>query len=209
MHSNQQSDSLQERNNSHSAWLNFTALGAAAALLFTGCGKFNDTPGGGENNFGREVNGISTMLAGIVAQQLETNANINVTIGKPGWSDANVTGSVSSNSISTSADLSLTDCKFDASGKMGEMRGSIDKSGWDWTAVQSGQASWKIERIGLKANYTLTLNAADGKIQGTLERPFEYDWTINGTYANGKVDVKVSTGLSEPNFTISGTFTRK
>jgi hypothetical protein len=185
------------------ALLKCATFGTALALL-SGCTKFGDTPGGGKENFGRTVNGFSTMLAGIITQAVATNATANFTVVKPGWADSTLTVTTTSSSIKSSADLALASCNFDATGSKGGMKGEIHKSEFNWTAEETGPGTWAVKRFGWKANYTLTYTINNGAISGVLQRPLDYDWTFDGTYRDGQLNLNIHTGFTEPNFQIQG-----
>lgn len=94
-------------NSFNRALLKYATIGTAVALL-AGCSKFEDSPGLSKNQFGRAVNSISAVIAGITAQKVATNSNFQLVIVKPGWYDAKVTGTTSATSIDSSVDLDLT-----------------------------------------------------------------------------------------------------
>ncbi len=177
----------------------------ATWLLVAGCSKFSDTPGSSENDFGRTVNGISAVISGIVAQKIATNSNFHLTVQKPGWSDATVHGSTRSNSIISTVDLSLSSASFNANGEIGAMNGKVDKSEWDWKVTQTSPSRWNIGRALFKFDHTLDLTVENGTIRGELARTTSFNWSIKGSYTSNHVEMTISTGPFDPNFSISGT----
>lgn len=181
------------------------AILLTAAASLSSCTKFADVSGPSEEDFGRTVNSVSSVVSGIVAQKAYGDGSFNFTVTKPGWYDSKVTGDVTPQSIKTSMDLDLTSNVFNASGVPGRMKGSVDKSEFDWEVAQVSDSTWHIGRWGFKFDNTLTLNVNAGKVSGTLERPMGFNWHVNGTYnQEGNVTLTIETGALDPNFTISG-----
>ena len=180
---------------------------ATAASLCTGCGQFKDTPGTSkEKEFGRTVNSLSSMLAGLVAQKVSEDGSFSMTIEKPLFPDAKITGVTTKTSIVSKVELALSSARFNVAGQPGTMAGDVTKSGFNWGIKQTGTNTWKIERLGWKFNYTLALDVGNGQISGKLGMPGSVDWAIKGRYdTNGVVSMSVATGPLSPNFKISGT----
>lgn len=183
--------------------LKVAGLGAALHLSYHS--RFNDVPGFKKDNFGRTVNGVATVLGGIITRDVATNAAANLTIVKAGWPDSNLKVHTSGSSISAEADLSLSSCVFSASGNQGSMQGDVDKSAFDWKVKEAGLGKWTIERFGPYPNYTLDYTINNGVVTGTIRRPLEYDWNFDGSIKDGNISISVHTGITEPSFKITGT----
>jgi len=167
--------------------------------------QFIDRPGPSKYDFGRTVNSLSVLIATHVAHKIEPNCTFKMTIEKPWFPDAEMHGKCSTREISGEVSLTLSGCSVKATGESGSMKGTVDKSEWDWNIKQSGPDRWEIERFLLKLDTTLNITVKDGKITGTYDRPLAFDWSLEGTYdKEGNVDISVSTPLLCPNFKITG-----
>ena len=184
------------------------AIGGLAVLGFNAIRslEFTDTPGPSKHDFGRTVNGISTLVCGIAAQEIFGNASVNATIQKPWFPDAKVDGRTTADFIDTEVELSMTSSHFTAQKEGGLMKGKVDKSEFDWSVEQTGPNTWHIGRWGYKFDSTLVIDISNGQINGSLERTMGWDWTFSGTYDTaGNIKINVGTPFLRPNFVIEGT----
>lgn len=161
---------------------------------------------------GRTKNSISAVIGGTVAKQLYPKSELNLEIKKTLWPTAHVTGYTSADSIVTDVnDLTFTDVHYKA-GKtsQGNLKGTVQKSEFDWDVDQQNNGQYHIHRFLFKFNSDLELKTQDGKITGTYFRHGPaWNWSINGTYdANGnvKMHVDVPVGLD---FDLEGKITQK
>ena len=185
--------------------VSFFGTACAAVAAAAGCTAFQDTPGPGKNQFGRAVNAISAVSAGLIAQAVAPGRTFEATIEKYAWPDASMHGKTTDNSIQVSVDLSLTSCKFTASGKPGAITGDVEKSEFDWKVKQSSPGEWEIGRTGWKFDHVLKLTVDNGTINGTLVRTGGFDWTIEGSYSDTSFQYKVTPGIGDPSFSVKGT----
>jgi hypothetical protein len=183
--------------------LSAAALGVGRVMQ---CQQFTDLPGASENDFGRTVNGLSSVLAGIVAQKISPNSTFSMTIEKPMYADAPISGKTTTESVQSRVELSLTSAQFTGTTGANGISGTVDKSEFDWSIRQSGPNTWEVGRFGLKFDATLKLHIENGTINGVYERgPLSFNWNISGRYTTeGLVNIEVQTGFINPNFKIVG-----
>lgn len=186
-------------------------VAAGGALLASGVSefqghKFADLPGPLTSEFGRTVNSLSVVLAGVLAQELEPQGakNLFLTVEKPFFPDAEVLGTVTGTNVDVKIDLALTSARFVASGSVGALNGKVEKSEFNWDVAQNGADTWAIGRFGFKFDKTLHLSVKDGVITGFLENPLERNWQITGRHFDGHMSLQIQTGFLQPNFSIKG-----
>ena len=184
---------------------------AALGGVVVSCGvsrgqKFKDTPGfDNKHQFGRTVNSLSAMLAGVIAQQIYGSAEFDLLIEKPWYADARVKGKTSATSIESKVNLTFTSAVFHAAGDSGKQKGDVEKSEFNWGIKQTGPTTWEVSRLGLKLDTTLKVLVKNGVIEGEYIRPWGQDWKISGSYdQQGNLDLEVSPAWDEPNFKITG-----
>jgi len=174
-------------------------LGTAAlvATLATGVvvsSEYADIAGfSGKVETGRTKNSISTVVAGVAAQQAYGNAQLDLKLKKHLWPDAHVIGSTTPRSIDTHVSLATTSATFHAVNGPNGLSGKVDKSEFDWSVLQTSPDTYRIGRFGWKFNAYLRMTAKDGRISGTYERRGpHFDWHIDGTYdANGNAHINI------------------
>jgi len=171
-------------------------------MVIAGCpiitSQYMDIPGFSDKlQAGRTKNAISTVISGIVAQEAYRDSIIDIQVQKKFYPDSEIKGYVSNRRIDANMDLMLTSSHLKAAkDDMGMLEGNIEKSELDWRLEETNSGNYKIARWGPKFDCTLKLDVSNGKISGVYERPFTFDWSINGTYDNkGNVDCKISVPL--------------
>ena len=184
-------------------------IGVGTGIRIMQCQSFEDIPGfDSKKEFGREVNGLSALIMGAVAQQIHANSSFEGTILKPWYPDAPVAGHTTPGEVDSLVRLTLTSAHFTASGIANEQQGRVNKSEFDWGIEQTGPHTWKVGRFGFKLDKELQIVVENGAIHGNFSRALSWDWGISGTYTpSGHVDIHVATGPLDPSFDIVGTVT--
>jgi hypothetical protein len=91
------------------------------------------------SKLGRTKNAISAVVAGIVAQRIYGESEIDLIIEKFFFPDAKLTGSTTQDSIFTNVELMFTNAQFIGYGsEKGELKGTIKKSQFNWELIQTG-----------------------------------------------------------------------
>jgi len=161
---------------------------------------------------GRTKNSISAIIGGTVAKELYNKSEINLEIQKQFWPNAHVIGYTTENSVVTDInDLTFTKVHYNAEkNSLGNLKGTVQKSEFDWDVVQTAANKYNISRFLFKFNSDLELKTENGKITGTYHRHGPaFNWKINGMYANNghvKIHVNVPLGLD---FNLEGKITEK
>lgn len=151
-----------------------------------------------DNKFGREVNALGAVIAGIAADQSGQRGNSIGTIDKPFFPDSPISVQLANGQITSSVGALLTLAEYSSNNGSG----TVEKSVWNWNVTQNGPNTWTIERAGLKFNYTLELYLQNGVYHGVVKRPLERDWEIEGSVRAGSSNIQVTTGYVEPDFGI-------
>ncbi len=174
--------------------LGLIGLGSGAAIGSCTVPHYSDLPGfSNDSQSGRTINGVSTLVGGIIGETLYGDSQIDLTAEKFFFPDSEITGTTSRERIDVECDLLFTSSHFTARReKGGVFTGAVEKSEYNWDITQNSSNTWGIERAGWKLDTMLELNIDSGVITGAYKRPFELDWDINGTYDhNGKIDVEI------------------
>lgn len=174
-------------------------LGTVALVATLGTGavvssEYADYAGfDGRAETGRTKNSLSTVVAGVAAQQAYGNAQLDLKLKKHLWPDARVIGSTTPNSVDTHVGLAFTSATFHATNGQNGLSGKVDKSEFDWAVQQTSPDTYRIGRFGWKFDAYLRMTAKDGRITGTYERRGpHFDWHIDGTYgANGNARINI------------------
>jgi hypothetical protein len=143
---------------------------------------------------GRTKNSISSVVAGIMAQKMNENSEINIEVQKTWFPHSKIIGITTPSTINTYMNLTFSHVTFTAHpNPQGQLEGNVDKSEFDWEIKQTGPNRYHVHRWGPKFDSDLELYVKDGKVTGKYIRPGpHFDWDINGTYdVNGNVNVNI------------------
>ena len=171
---------------------------AGVGTLSVTTSEYADFPGifSEKTGMGRTKNSISAVIAG---QKLHGDSVIDLEVQKICFPDARVEGKTTDDMIDTLVDLATTSSHFKAStNELGKLKGTVEKSEFNWKVKESSQTSWEIARLGPKFDATLKLTVEDGKISGTYVRPGpNIDWYITGEYDDsGNVEITIDAPLT-------------
>ena len=161
--------------------------------------QYSDISGfGNKHQLGRTKNSIAAVVSAITAHEMYGNADIDVSVKKHFFPDAQVKGYTTPSQMDTTVDLTFGSSYFHANKSEGLFEGVVSKSEFDWNIHQVGKGTYEIERWGLKFNSTLMLNVENGQISGTYVRPgLNINWDIEGTYdSKGNINVEIDAPLT-------------
>ena len=131
-------------------FLKYAGISAVAGLLIPLI-EYAEIPGTGVRGVevARSKDGIAAVVAGIVAQKMYDNSQIDLQIEKKFWPDAKLTGNTTKNSIDAYVGLATVTSHFSAKkDSKGMFKGIVSKSEFNSVINQESPNSYHIERFG-------------------------------------------------------------
>lgn len=150
-----------------------------------------------DNGYGRNVNGVSAILAGIMAEKMGLKDNWTFQVEKNFWPDISGAGNASKEKITATIDDGKGNFSIDL------LDINLRHSNFSFGVSQSSNTVWEVRESWGKFEDHLRLDFQGNEITGKLVRPFAQDWELKGDYLPQSATITVKPGAFNPEFTIT------